>query len=136
MKCRFLVLSAVWIVATACSTDPYSFEYKPVQDQSYIETTPTTSADSATVIARREPSYFGAYDLTRFTLDGVPVVRLRAGEQHRFLVTPGQHIVGSLCEGLSRRNNEATLIAESGRTYFFRIYSGNGDFCQLAPMSR
>jgi hypothetical protein len=71
-----------------------------------------------------------------FLLDGEPVIQLRQEEQYSFQVAPGQHIVGAKCSSfLGSITNEASLNAQAGKTYIYRIYTIN-TACEIAPMSR
>ena len=134
-----VVLWNVLLLLTSCyaSTDPYSFNYVEVQDKSQVLVAPEVKDGAATLIVRREPGYMGSYALTRFIIDGQPVVRLLRGEQHTFQIPSGQHVAGSsFGDGIQKRANDVLFNAMPGQAYIFRIHGTQTEWCLISPMTQ
>lgn len=133
---RFLwglgVCCVIAVLGGCASIDPYSFTYKEVSDPSKIL---KKSSGNVTIVSRREPGFTGSAATCYFTIDGEKIVELNPGEEYKSHVPPGQYVVGYFCTPFSY-STEMGLLANSGKTYWFRLYALFGQSLQIAPMSR
>jgi len=129
-------IALVVLLAGCASTDPYSFHYVELADQSRILHAPPPG--SATVVVRREPSFSGVALNHFLTVDGVKIAQLQQEEQHTFTVAPGRYVVGHLCEAVigGPALGETVLQAEAGKTAIYRLYTVQQSGCLIEVMSR
>jgi hypothetical protein len=100
---------------------------------------PPVGTNAATVIVIRPTGFVGGGGSWDLTLDGQVVAEIGNGEHVTFGVAPGEHILGmnpvgcilSYCDVTT-----ATVRAEAGRTYYFRLSMTAGFFDSQNAVTR
>jgi hypothetical protein len=91
---------------------------------------PIIEADSARVVFIR-PSWLGFLNTGAVSIDGVELFGLNANQHVAFAVRPGERIVGVRTPDpvvpFTRVTATATLQAEAGKTYYYRVEAGRLD---------
>jgi hypothetical protein len=81
------------------------------------------SPTKATVYVYRLSNYDSSFHKPSVFCDGVEIARMRNGRYFELLLTPGVHKVGS-----NLPDNEQTIDAKAGETYFVRV--------EMAPLPK
>lgn len=99
---KILVLAALIPLVVGCAIKPVSNEKaKPIPTKRIIDATFFTKQnDNVQVVIKRDQGHVGSACTTKILIDGQPVANLRMSEKMEIYLSPEQHIISSLPQGM------------------------------------
>jgi hypothetical protein len=138
---RCLALCGLAMMSAGCATQPVKVaDARPLPQASLLPgylALSTPVADGGKVVVVRDKGFTGGGITVDLLVNGAAVGRLSTGDRVEFYLPKGSHVLGTRLHRLfDKPVQEAALIVDTGKTYYFRITLSPSGGVQLNPSTQ